>query len=203
MRKITLILFVHIFIAQIALGQQIVNDKYKQRQLESMTVTRWGKFIPKWYYILFHNKYRKGEDRRNMQQLLPIMASAAIAEEYATKEKEDAEQLYQQALRITSNRTLGPVYHLYYKPRFKEINVDIDVLITRSQQENVDPAVIDTFLFEHSRLNEQVDILRNGFLPQGESINGMEELEQELKKLIGMILKYLDHQHILNTYLNL
>jgi hypothetical protein len=202
MRKITLILFVFILSAQIAFGQQIVNDKYKRRQMESMVITRWGKFKPKWYYILFHNKYRKGEDRRTMLQLFPTIASITITEEQSNTEKEDTDQLYQHALWITSNRTLEPVYHLYYKPRFHELNQEIDMLIAGAQQENVDPNVIDTFQFEQSRLNEQVDILRKGFLEQGQSSKGMEEIEQELKRLKGMVHKYLEHQHTLNKYTN-
>ena len=200
MRKITLILFVFVIIAQIAFGQQIVTDKYKRRQMESMTVTRWGKFIPKWYYILFHNKYRKGEDRRNMWQLLPTMASIAITEEQSNQEKEDTDQLYQQALWITSNRTLEPVYHLYYKPKIRELNLEIDGLIASSFLEHVNLTVIETFQFERTRLNEQVDILRKGFLSQGESEQGLREIEQELKQLKGMILKYLSHQRIMNKY---
>ena len=202
MRKITLILFVYILIAQIAFGQLIVTDKYKRRQMENMVITRWGKFKPKWYYILFHNKYRKGEDRRTMLQLLPTIASITITEEQSNEEKEDTDQLYQQALWITSNRTLEPVYHLYYKPKIQKLNLEIDALIARSLQEHVDPTVINTFQFEQSRLNEQVDILRKGFLSQGESTKGMEEIEQELKKLKGMVQKYLDHQHTLNKYTN-
>ena len=203
MKKITIILFINIITAQITFGQLIVTDKYKRRQMESMVITRWGKFKPKWYYILFHNKYRKGEDRRTMLQLLPTIASITITEEQSNQEKEDTDQLYQQALWITSNRTLEPVYHLYYKPKIQKLNLEIDALIARSLQENVDAMVIETFQFERTRLNEQVDILREGFLQQGESTKGMEEIEQELNKLKGMIQKYLKHQHTLNKYANL
>ena len=201
MRKIILVLFVFILSVQIAFGQQVVHDKYKRRQMESMTVTRWGKFIPKWYYILFHNKYRKGEDRRNMWQLLPTMASITITEEQSNQEKEDTDQLYQQALWITTNRTLESIYHLYYKPRFHKLNLEIDALIAKALQEHVDITVIETFQFERTRLNEQVDILRKGFLSQGESEQGMTEIEQELKQLKGMIHSYLSHQRILNKYM--
>jgi hypothetical protein len=200
MRKIIIILFFNILIAQIAFGQQIVTNKYTRRQMENMVVTRWGKFIPKWYYILFHNKYRKGEDRRNMWQLLPILASTAITEEQSNTEKEDTDQLYQQALWVTSNRTLEPVYHLYYKPKIQKLNLEIDALIASSRQEHMDLTVIETFQFERTRLNEQVDILRKGFLSQGESEEGLKEIEHELKQLKGMILKYLSHQRILNKY---
>ena len=200
MKKITIILFINIITAQITFGQLIVTDKYKRRQMESMVITRWGKFKPKWYYILFHNKYRKGEDRRTMLQLLPTIASITITEEQSNQEKEDTDQLYQQALWITSNRTLEPVYHLYYKPKIQKLNLEIDALIARSLQENVDAMVIETFQFERARLNEQVDILRKGFLQQGESTKGMEEIEQELNKLKGMIHKYLGLQRIQNKY---
>lgn len=201
MRKIILILFINILSVQITFGQQVVHDKYKRRQMESMTVTRWGKFIPRWYYILFHNKYRKGEDRRNMWQLLPTMASLAITKEQSNQEKEDTDQLYHQALWITSNRTLEPVYHLYYQPKIQKLNLEIDALIAKALQEHVDLTVIETFQFERTRLNEQVDILRKGFLAQGESEQDMTEIEQELKQLKGMIHSYLSHQRILNKYM--
>ena len=108
--------------------------------------------------------------------------------------------LYQQALWVTSNRTLEPVYHLYYKPKIRELNLEIDALIAKVLQEYVDLTVIETFQFERTSLNEQVDILRKGFLAQGESEKGMKEIEQELKQLKGMIHSYLSHQRILNKY---
>ena len=87
-----------IILVQSGFGQTVVKDKYKQRQLESMVATRWGKFIPKWYYILFHNKYRQGEDRRNMLQLLPTLASVTLTEEQTEQEKEETQALYEQAV---------------------------------------------------------------------------------------------------------
>jgi hypothetical protein len=182
-------------------AQQVVHDKYKRRQMESMVVTRWGKFIPKWYYFLFHNKYRKGEDRRNMRQLLPTVAALSITEAQSEQEKEDSDQLFEQAVWISSERTLESHYHLYFKAHFARHNLDIDALMIKAQQLQVDPLVIETFRFEQSRLNGQIDILRNGFLAKGESIVGMQEIENEMIDLKGMIHAYLGQQKIMNKYI--
>jgi hypothetical protein len=190
-----------LFIASRAHAQQLVNDKYKRRQMESMVATRWGKFIPKWYYVLFHNKYRKGEDRRNMRQLLPAVAALSITEAQSEQEKEDSNKLFEQAIWISTNRTLESHYHLYFKAHFAQLNVEIDALIIKAQQLHVDPSVIQTFRLEQSRLNGQIDILRDGFLAKGESIEGMQETENEMIDLKGMIHAYLGHQKIMNKYI--
>ena len=190
-----------VFIACHVNAQQLVNDKYKRRQMESMVVTRWGKFIPKWYYVLFHNKYRKGEDRRNMWQLLPTVAALSITEAQSEQEKEDSDQLFEQAGWRSTNRTLKAHYHLYFKAHFAQHNLEIDALLIKAQQLHVDPSVIQTFRFEQSRLNGQIDILRDGFFAKGESIEGMQEIENDMIDLKGMIHAYLRHQKIRNKYI--
>jgi len=200
MKKITLIITSIVLISQLAFSQQIVNDKYKRRQIESMVATRWGKFIPKWYYILFHNKYRKGEDRRTMLQLLPTMAATSITKEQSRQEQEDTEQVFQQYVWINTNRTLEPVYQVQFKSKFQKLHLEIDALLVQAKQLQVAPSVIQTFQFEQARLNEQIDILRKGFLSQQESTEGYHEIEKELEKLKTMIHKYIRHQRILNKY---
>lgn len=185
---------------QLSYAQQIVNDKYKRRQMESMVATRWGKFIPRWYYILFHNKYRKGEDRRNMLQLLPTMAATNITEAQSQQEQEDTDEVFKQYVWVSSNRMLESVYHLQFKPMLSQLNTEIDALLIQAEQTQVDFSVIQTFQFEQIRLNEQVNILRKGFLAQGESKEGYQEILEELTKLRSMIHKYINNQHILNKY---
>lgn len=181
-------------------AQQIVNDKYKQRQMESMVATRWGDFIPRWYYILFHNKYRKGEDRRNMLQLLPTAAAINITEAQSRQEREDTNEVFKQYLWINTNRTIEPVYHLQFKPKLLQVNLEIEALIFQALQIEVNPSVILTFQTEHIRLKEQVEIIREGLIDQGESVEGYQEILQELTKLKGMIHKYISKQEILNKY---
>jgi hypothetical protein len=181
-------------------AQALVNGKYTRRQLESMTVTRWGKFIPKWYYILFHNKYRKGEDRRTMRQLLPTALALSVTEAQSDSEKEDSDQLYRQALWISANRTLESHYHLYFKPKFQKLNAEIDALLLRLSLANADLSVSQTFLNEQLRLKGQIDILRDGFLTQGESTSGFQEILDEMHQLKGMIRSYIGYQEIMNKY---
>ena len=199
MKKITLLISAMI-ITQCAFTQQIVNDKYKRRQMESMVATRWGKFVPKWYYILFHNKYRKGEDRRTIIQLLPAIAATTITEEQSNNEQEDTNQLFEQYVWINANRTLEPIYRVQFKPKFQKLNFEIEALLIQAEHLQVAPSVIQAFQFEQARLNEHIDILRKGFLSQGESTAGYHELENEFEQLKGMIHKFIRHQHILNKY---
>jgi hypothetical protein len=79
--------FNHVTIGQAA----VVRDPYKQRQLENMVFMRWGGFKPKWYYFLFHNKYRKGPDRRTILQLVPTDLVIGQTKEKSEEEGEDAE----------------------------------------------------------------------------------------------------------------
>jgi hypothetical protein len=200
-KHLTIILLLFLFLASRVHAQQVVHDKYKRRQMESMVVTRWGKFIPKWYYVLFHNKYRKGEDRRNMRQLLPTVAALSITDAQSEQEKEDSDQLFEQAGWRSTNRTLESHHHLYFKAHFAQLNLEIDALLIKAQQLHVDPSVIQTFRFEQSRLNGQIDILRDGFLAKGDSIEGMQEIENEMIDLKGMLHAYLGHQKIRNKYI--
>lgn len=200
MSRIILTLVGILLTLQLSHAQQIVQDKYKRRQMESMVATRWGKFIPRWYYILFHNKYRKGEDRRNMLQLLPTMAATNITATQSQQEQEDTDEVFKQYVWMSSNRMLEPVYHLQFKPKLLALNTEIDALLIRALETQVDLDVIQTFQFEQTRLNEQVDILRKGFLAQGESKDGYQEILEELTKLRSMIHKYIKNQYILNKY---
>ncbi len=48
-------------------------------RLENMVFMLWGGFRLNWYYILFHNKYRKGTDRRTIK--LPPAGKLGTVEE--------------------------------------------------------------------------------------------------------------------------
>ena len=61
-------------------------------------------------------------------------------------------------------------------------------------------SVIQQFRTEQTRLNGQVDILRKGFLRQGESAAGFADIEAALRQLLGMLQKFISHQQILNQY---
>ena len=123
--------------------------------------------------------------------------------EQSKLEKEDTDRVFQQHVWISANRTLEPVYHLYFRAKFQQLNLQIDGLLASANQALVDPEVIEAFQLEQARLNDHIGILRKGFLPPGESTEGMQEIEQDLKKLQGMIRKYLIQQRILNQYTRL
>lgn len=198
---ITIVLFAVFSLYRVNVNAQaVVNDKYQRRQMESMVITRWGKFIPKWYYILFHNKYRKGEDRRNMWQLLPAVAAVSLTEAQSDNEKEDSDQLFEQAVWTEANIEAELPYRLYFEAKFRQLQSEITNLIGEAQVAEVDPEVIHTFQSEAARLTGQIDIIREGMLTNGESCEAYNDIEEEMRKLKGMIRKYLKYQNAMLKY---
>jgi hypothetical protein len=120
MTRIVLIAFIltvglnHITAGQVA----VVRDPYKQRQLENMVFMRWGGFKPKWYYFLFHNKYRKGPDRRTLLQLLPTDAVIRLNKEKTEDEADEVVEMYAMQYYDAANRGLELHYHFHYKQIF-------------------------------------------------------------------------------------
>ena len=116
------------------------NTRY---QLEREVITRWNKFNPKWYFILFHNKYRKGPDRRNMKQLLPIMAALRLNTADTEQEDENVTEVRDQELFKMADRSLNKSWYLLYENKINGLNnriagldaeaisagVDLDVLL--------------------------------------------------------------------------
>jgi hypothetical protein len=106
--------FNHVTIGQAA----VVRDPYKQRQLENMVFMRWGGFKPKWYYFLFHNKYRKGPDRRTLLQLLPSDAVIRLNKEKTEDEADEVLEMYAMQYYDAANRGLELHYHFHFKQIF-------------------------------------------------------------------------------------
>lgn len=178
-------------------SQQLVNDKYKRRQLESMVVTRWGKFTPNWYYVLFHNKYRKGEDRRTMLQLAPTLAAVDITKGQSDEEKEDTNQLFDQSVSLQANIEMELPYHLYFEPKFSTLRAELETLLISCIYMQVDGTAISAFHSERDRLFGQITIIRDGRLTNGEAFEAYAEIERELMQLRGMIHSYIHHQEVL------
>ena len=88
LKNLTIIILLILGFKMSSHGQavSVVKDPYKQRQIENMVFMRWGGFKPKWYYFLFHNKYRKGPDRRTILQLVPTDLVIRQTEEKSEEE---------------------------------------------------------------------------------------------------------------------
>jgi septation ring formation regulator EzrA len=181
----------------------IVKDRYKSRQLENMVFMRWGGFRPKWYYILFHNKYRKGPDRRTMLQLVATDLMIRQTSKKSDEEKEDVEIMYSEEIWDAINRASETHYHLHFKPLFEKLNRDIDALIARGITINTHTDAIQSFRKEQERLNGEIDIVRKGWLEKGDSAEAMKAIEKDLRSLKGNLIKFVNLQTINQKYLSI
>lgn len=184
-------------------AQSIVRDRSTKRQMENMVFMRWGGFRPKWYYFLFHNKYRKGPDRRTMLQLVPTDLLIRQTAKKSKEEKDDVYILYKQEAWEGIHRAYGIHYYLYFKAIFDKLNQDIDALITRGISINTHPNAIRAFRKEQERLNGEIAIIRDGWLEKGDSAEAMQQRESDFRLLKGNILKLLHVQTIYVKYQNI
>ena len=200
-----LILLGSIMFSQYSQAQavSIVKDRYKSRQLENMVFMRWGGFRPKWYYILFHNKYRKGPDRRTMLQLVATDLVIRQTAEKSEEEKEDVEIMFSEETWDAINRASETHYHLHFKPLFEKLNRDIDALIARGITINTHASAIQSFRMEQDRLNGEIKIIRKGWLEKGDSAEAMKEIEKDLRSLKSNLIKFINLQTIHQKYLSI
>ena len=181
----------------------IVKDRYKSRQLENMVFMRWGGFRPKWYYILFHNKYRKGPDRRTMLQLVPIDLVIRQTKDKSDEEKEDVEIMFSEETWDAINRASETHYHFHFKSQFEKLNRDIDALIARGITINTHTSAIQSFRKEQDRLNNEIEIIRKGWLEKGDSAEAMKAIEKDLRSLKSNLIKFMNLQTIKQKYLSI
>ncbi|MDX5417611.1 MAG: DUF5045 domain-containing protein [Hymenobacteraceae bacterium] len=178
-----------------ALGQgvQPVNSKNTRYQLEREVVTRWGKFNPKWYFILFHNKYRKGPDRRNMLQLAPTMALLSQNRVKALAQEEAVSQVYEQEMFKFADRSLNKGYHLLYKNRIDELNTALLGMNAEAVQAGVQADYMLAIHAERDRINADIGIILDAYLDdakKGEQlrvyIGELTALRNDFRRLISL-----------------
>ncbi|ARS38032.1 hypothetical protein CA264_21000 (plasmid) [Pontibacter actiniarum] len=178
-----------------ALGQgvQPVNSKNTRYQLEREVITRWGKFNPKWYFILFHNKYRKGPDRRNMLQLAPTMALLSQNRVKAEAQEEAVSQVYEQEMFKFADRSLNKGYHLLYKKKIDELNTALLGMNAEAVQAGVQADYILAIHTERDRINADIKIILDSYLDdakKGEQlrvyIGELTALRNDFRRLISL-----------------
>lgn len=141
----------------------IVDGKYVRHQMEREVVTHWNSFDPKWYFILFHNKYRKGEDRRNMLQLLPTMAAVRGNQAEAEKEEEEVNTVWEQELFKSADRSLNKSFHLLYGKKIGTLNTELDALQVEAIGAGVDVDILLKLRQEKDRINADIELTRDAY----------------------------------------
>jgi hypothetical protein len=192
-----------LLLIEIAGAQSIVRNKSTKRQMENMVFMRWGGFRPRWYYILFHNKYRKGPDRRTLLQLAPTNYFIRQTDKKSEAEQDDVQILFAQEYWVYINRSFDTHYHFYFKAVFAKLNRDIDALISRGISIHSHPDAIRAFRKEQERLNGEIAIIRDGLLERGDSAKAMQQIENDFRSLKGNMLKFLHVQTIHVKYQNI
>lgn len=178
----------------------IVRDPYVKRQLENMVFIRWGGFKPKLYYFLFHNKYRKGPDRRTLLQLLPTDAVIRLNKEKTEDEADEVQEMYAMQYYDAANRVMELHYHFHFKQIFDDLNEEINQLRNQAIELNTDPKAVQSFTEEQERLNNDIEIIRQGWLEKGESAEAMKEIEKDLRVLKGNLIRFVKLQNINQKY---
>ena len=168
----------------------IVRDPYKNRQLENMVFMRWGDFRPRWYYFLFHNKYRNGPDRRTLLQLAPTNLVLIQTRDKSEETEEETTQMHDMQTLDALNRLSETHYHLHFKALFQQLNKEIDQLIAGAESMGAHPDATGAFIKEQLRLNGEIEIIRNGWLEKGESAEAMQEIEADFRTLKSRISRF-------------
>lgn len=170
-------------------GQTVAEDESKKRQSEAIVFKKWHwkHFRPRWYYWLFHNRYRKGEDRRFIKQTTPNYATSYYQKTLIEKEKDSVNKMHKFYLAqdldaIPSNRIK---YDLLIKDEYEELN---DKLNSLKIQQLISKSKVDfgtkfniQFIDELSRFKEKHDLILNSYRPSAEKIEEFQYLLREMK----------------------
>ncbi|MFD3002659.1 hypothetical protein ACFS7Z_19975 [Pontibacter toksunensis] len=141
----------------------IVDGKYVRHQMEREVVTRWNSFDPKWYFMLFHNKYRKGDDRRNMLQLLPTMAAVRGNLRAAEKEEEEVTVIWEQEVFKSADRSLNKSFHLLYGEKIGALNTELNELHAAAIAAGVDVDILLKLRQEKDRINADIGLTKEAY----------------------------------------
>lgn len=208
MRRIIVIILIGIAMSMeinISKAQPVsyLRDPYKNRQLENMVFMRWGSFRPRWYYILFHNQYRRGPDRRTLLQLAPTDLILIQTRNKSEDTEEESKQLFDMQTMDALNRAAETHYHLHFSTVFQKLNTDIDLLIAEGIAMGADPSATASFVKEKERLNGEIGIIRDGWLEKGDSAEAMKDIETDLRSLKSRLIRFNYLQSVSKKYHNI
>lgn len=196
MKKYLIILFLFFQFIQLSYCQTVsqVNSRNTRRQMEREVFTRWNQFTPRWYFILMHNKYRKGEDRRNILQLAPTLLAVDQFESKSEDMDESTDTLFIQANLKALDRTTNKRYELLGEGRkIEKLNDKINLLHVEAETRNI-PMDIRLEAFEHQRqINEAIDLVKEAYIDDAEKGENFIRYQKDLEKFIGAYATVIHH----------
>ncbi|MBT28824.1 MAG: hypothetical protein CMO01_04105 [Thalassobius sp.] len=176
-------------IIQFVYSQVQVQDKNTRYQVEREVITRWGKFKPKWYYILLHNKYRKGEDRRNILQLYPTMLYLEKNRIKAENQLENTTEVSEYKIAEQANIIAEKHYHLHFKAIFDRLTKRYNTLLFQGYDLGVSTLDRQQFIDEKLMLDNYLEAVRSENIEPGESQEAMTQIQKDYETLIAVMHK--------------
>lgn len=158
-------------------------------QLEREVITRWNRFNPRWYFILFHNKYRTGPDRRNMKQLLPLIAATRINLSLTEKEEEDVDKIFKQEMFKMADRSLNKNWYLLYENKVKSLNNRITLLNAEAVTAGVDFDMLLALKGEQERINADIELTKESYEDDTKKAEQFRQALEDLTTLRGYYLR--------------
>lgn len=164
-----------------------VYDKALIRQNESMVFKVWSKsyFRPKWFYWMFYNRYRKGEDKRYIHQTNATYL-ASLAETKKVKESKEAMQIkFENKIADDLDRRVNLKYNLLFKDEinglFKQIaSCKIEAKVLTLDHPNKIQVVAEHLLvieeFKH-----RLKVIRTSYAPSAEKNRNLEKLVDDMR----------------------
>ncbi len=179
MKKALLIFMLFFIITQSTTAQQKVKDKAKNRQLESLVFKKWSRsyFRPKWYYWLFHNKYRKGEDRRYIKQTLPTVATSIVERKETEKQADKVDKDYKDEIAIAIDHKFNYKYNMLYRDLFNK-------MFSKLYACNATLYYYTDWIIEHNMkvqmFKERHTLIKNSYRPSWEKNKEYDKLIEEM-----------------------
>ncbi|PIQ20239.1 MAG: hypothetical protein COW65_16150 [Cytophagales bacterium CG18_big_fil_WC_8_21_14_2_50_42_9] len=170
-----------------AVAQQVavVKDNAKRHQLEREVAIRWNKFTPLLYFMALHNKYRTGPDRRNIKQLLPLLAAIRLNHDQTEQYQEDVEEIYNQELFKMADRSINKSFYLLYENKIKNLNRSITLLNAEAITAGVELDMLLALKGEQERINADIELTKEAYQDDSKKAEQFRIALEDLTKLRG------------------
>jgi hypothetical protein len=166
-----------------------VTSPHTRYQLEREVMTRWNRFNPRWYFILFHNQYRTGPDRRNLKQLWPLLAATKINLANTEQEDKDVTDIRDQELFKMADRSLNKSWHLLYASKVKTLNDRITRLNAEAIMAGVDSDMLLALKGEQERINGDIGLTKESYEADAKKAEQFRIALEDLTRLRGYYLR--------------
>lgn len=187
-------------------AQTPVYDRSKYYQINALETGSWS-FRPKWWYTIFHNRYKRryapNNTRRSLTTASALIESEQykkITEDFNTWKKEEEEKMLSRTVDMVS-----PMLGSKLKKINERINLGLSELIKlySKNEDGLTIKNINRILLlgeERSRLCDNITIVTDSYIDNGKRLEGYMGILNELDELNSQIntLCYLAYNKAVN-----